>query len=639
MKLKLCLVLAMSLCILLQANCRQADSLTTKPDSLLKAEREQFVRDSIANQLEEYTNQVRRSEQKRIDDSVKKAELLQQITLLKENDKLKQADLLRQIRSIEQQDSIRKAEQLQRIGQLKEKATGYPVAPFNDTLFMVFTKLGPVMPRERAINISRKIELLYDDDSFEPDSLFVTLNESTADITFGEMILMSVTDTDALWMGKEKDKLANEYAASISQAISTERDNNNWKNILLRIFLTALILAGTFGIIYLLNKLFRQLNLWLIKNSDSLFHGLKFRDYEFLPPKRELDLSLQLGVLLKWAVFGIIMYFSLPLLFSVFPFTRGWATTLFSWVWEPAKSIIMSVLRYLPNIFSIAVIYMATQYSIKFIKFLAMEIEAERLKFTGFYADWAMPTFNIIKVLLYAFMFVVIFPYLPGSDSKIFQGVSVFLGVLFSLGSSTAIANAVAGLVITYMRPFKVGDRVKIDDIVGDVVEKSLLVTRIRTPKNEDITVPNASILGGKTVNYTSSSKQLGLILHTTVTIGYDVPWKQVHELLIAAALATDGINNDHPPFVLQTSLDDYYVSYQLNAYTSEPNKMPRTYSDLHQNIQDKFNAGGVEILSPHYRALRDGNMVTTPADYLPKDYQAPAFNVNSKQSSPPTKK
>jgi small-conductance mechanosensitive channel len=638
MKLKVISLLA-ALISCFNSHAQLADSLVAKSDSVEQAKRAQYISDSIANQLEEYSNLVRRSEQKRIDDSVKKVELLQQITLLKENDKLKQADLLRQVRNIEIQDSTRKAEQLKKINQLKETAVGYPVTPFGDTLFMVFTKLGPVMPKERAANIAKKIEVLYHDDNFKPDSLQVILNESTADITFGEMILMSVTDTDALWVGKEKKALATEHAEAISNRIEAERDANSWKNILVRVVLTMLIIAGTYGLIFLLNRLFRKLNLWIVIKKDAFFHGIKFRDYEILPPKRELDLTLRISTILKWAVFGLLMYISLPLLFSVFPFTRGWAATLFGWVWEPTKSILISIFSYLPNVFSIAVIYAATHYSIKFIKFVAQEIAAERLKFTGFYADWAMPTFNIVKVLLYAFMFVVIFPYLPGSDSKIFQGVSVFLGILFSLGSSTAIANAVAGLVITYMRPFKVGDRVKIDDIVGDVVEKSLLVTRIRTPKNEDITVPNASILGGKTVNYSTSSKELGLILHTTVTIGYDVPWKQVHELLIAAALATDGVNNDHPPFVLQTSLDDYYVSYQLNAYTSEPNKMPRTYSDLHQNIQDKFNESGVEILSPHYRALRDGNMVTIPANYLPKDYQAPAFNVNTKQSSPAPKK
>lgn len=614
------------------------DSTTTSSDSLVKAQRLQQVNDSIANQLEEYTNLVKRGEQKRIDDSLKKAELLQQITLLKENDQLKQADLLRQIKTIEQQDSVRKAEQVQRINQLKQTATGYPVSPFRDTLFYVYTKLGPVMPKERASNVSRKIELLYDDSKFDPDSLHISLNETTADIFFRETIVISITDTDALWIGKDKEQLAAAYAKLISTAIRTERDNNSFKTILLRALLTLLIIAGTYGIIYLLNRLFRQLNLWLIKKKDVLFHGLRFKDYEFLPPRRELDLSLQIGNLIKWAVFAFIMYISLPLLFSVFPFTRGWATTLFSWVWEPARDIILSILRYLPNVFSIGVIYLVTRYAIKFIKFISHEIAAERLKFSGFYPDWAMPTFNIIKVLLYAFMFVVIFPYLPGSDSKIFQGVSVFLGILFSLGSSTAIANAVAGLVITYMRPFKIGDRVKIDDIVGDVIEKSLLVTRLRTPKNEDITVPNASILGGKTVNYSTSSKDLGLILHTTITIGYDVPWRQVHELLLSAAIATEGVNNQPAPFILQTSLDDYYVSYQLNAYTSEPNKMPRTYSILHQNIQDKFNEAGVEIMSPHYQALRDGNMTTLPEDFVPKNYVKPSFGVQNQDVAPKNK-
>lgn len=199
------------------------------------------------------------------------------------------------------------------------------------------------------------------------------------------------------------------------------------------------------------------------------------------------------------------------------------------------------------------------------------------------------------------------------------------------MGSSSAISNAVAGLVITYMRPFKVGDRIKIGEVAGDVIEKSLLVTRIRTIKNEDITLPNSTVLSGHTINYTTAAQELGLILHTSVTIGYDVPWKQVHELLLKAALATEGIMKDekHKPFVLQTSLDDFYVAYQLNAYTNESNRMAAIYSGLHQNIQDQFNEAGVEILSPHYRAARDGNMTTIPANYLPKDYTPPSFSIS----------
>jgi len=222
-----------------------------------------------------------------------------------------------------------------------------------------------------------------------------------------------------------------------------------------------------------------------------------------------------------------------------------------------------------------------------------------------------------------------IFPYLPGSDSDIFKGVSVFIGILFSLGSSSAIANMVAGLVITYMRPFKINDRIKIGEITGDVIEKTLLVTRLRTIKNEIITIPNSSILTGNTTNYSSEANTQGLIIHTTVTIGYDVPWRIMHEALIEAALKTEMVLKDPKPFVLQTALEDFYVAYQINAYIKETSKQAIIYSNLHQNIQDVCNEHGIEILSPHYRAARDGNKTTIPDDYLPKDYKTPGFTVN----------
>ena len=253
---------------------------------------------------------------------------------------------------------------------------------------------------------------------------------------------------------------------------------------------------------------------------------------------------------------------------------------------------------------------------------------------SGFYADWAMPTYSIVRFLLYAFMFVLIFPYLPGSDSNIFKGVSIFIGVLFSLGSTSAISNMIAGLVITYMRPFKIGDRIKIGDVTGDVLEKTMLVTRVRTIKNEIITIPNSSVLSGNTINFSSEAIEKGLIIYTTVTIGYDVPWKDMHKALIDAALRTEMLLNEPKPFVLQTSLDDFYVSYQINAYTKEASKQALIYSNLHQNIQDVCNERGIEILSPHYRAARDGNMTTIPSNYLSKDYELPSFNIKVEKES-----
>jgi small-conductance mechanosensitive channel len=274
------------------------------------------------------------------------------------------------------------------------------------------------------------------------------------------------------------------------------------------------------------------------------------------------------------------------------------------------------------------VIVIIFRYLIKGLRYLAGEIHKERLKIKGFYPDWAFPTFSIIKTLLYAFMFIVIFPYLPGSDSPIFQGVSIFVGVVFSLGSSTVINNIMSGLVLTYMRPFMVGDRIKIGDVVGNVVEKTPFVTRIRTLKNEEVTVPNSSILSAQTLNYTHSAKLYGLILYKEVSVGYDVSWRQAHQLLLEAAARTSRIKSEPKPFVLQRALDDFYVVYQINLYIDDADIMIPVYSELNQHIQDVFYEAGIELLSPHYAAQRDGSHTTIPKEYLPKDYKASAFKV-----------
>jgi small-conductance mechanosensitive channel len=304
-------------------------------------------------------------------------------------------------------------------------------------------------------------------------------------------------------------------------------------------------------------------------------------------------------------------------LFSIFPATKGIAVKLINYVLDPFKSIVRSFIDYIPELITIIVISFIFHNVVRFLKFLSHEIESEKLVIPGFYPDWARSTFNILRIIIYAFAFIVIFPYLPGSDSPVFQGVSVFLGLLLSLGSSSAIGNIIAGLVITYMRAFRIGDRVKIGDTTGDVIEKSMLVTRLRTIKNEEITIPNSAILNGSTTNYSSSAQHLGLILNTVVTIGYDVPWRKIEKLLIEAAQKTNLIELNPKPFVLQTSLDDFYVSYQLNAYTKHPGSAAKIYSELHAHIQDLFAEANVEIMSPHYQANREGPS-TIPAKSEP---------------------
>jgi small-conductance mechanosensitive channel len=255
-------------------------------------------------------------------------------------------------------------------------------------------------------------------------------------------------------------------------------------------------------------------------------------------------------------------------------------------------------------------------------------VQAGRIRFSNFYPEWAQPTYKIVRVLIYAFAAVMIYPYLPGESSPAFKGISVFLGVLFSLGSTSAVANFVAGVILIYTRGFRVGDWVTIGENTGEVVQTSMLATHVRTIRNEEITIPNSVVLGSYVTNFSLQAQEMGVVLHTSVTIGYDAPWRTIHNLLIDAALRSKHILHDPPPFVLQAELEDSYVKYEINAYTDHPLLMPYIYSDLHANIQDSFFEAGVEIMSPVFHALRDGNRTAIPDQYLPKDYRAPGFRV-----------
>jgi small-conductance mechanosensitive channel len=390
------------------------------------------------------------------------------------------------------------------------------------------------------------------------------------------------------------------------------------------IFFTVLFLtivkSTKIGLKFLLYKY----NLW----KGTKIKSIKFRTIEIFSADRAVEVLSLLTKVFRVFLIVVLLYLYFTIIFSLFTFTSNWSAKLMNYLFEPVRLIADSILDFLPNLFFIVVIIFVFYYLIKAVKFFFKEIEKGTLEFENFHKDWAAPTYKIIRFMLIVLSVIIIFPYLPGSDSPFFRGISIFFGVLFSLGSTSAIANIVSGVVITYMRPFKIGDRVKIADTMGDVIEKTLLVTRVRTNKNIDITIPNAMVLGSHIVNYSSSSLEKGLILNTTVTIGYDVPWQKVHKALIKAAEETTDILKDHKPFVLQTSLNDFHVSYELNAFTDKPNHMAEVYSNLHSKIQDKFYEEGIEIMSPSYSSIRDGNKIAIPDENLPKNYEAPPFKL-----------
>jgi small-conductance mechanosensitive channel len=580
--------------------------------------------------LKEYDNKLKLIEQQRLEDSIKKSDLELQLSQLKTTDNLKKEELQKQLQEINSAEVKRIADKKAKIDSLRINAKSFPVLGFfNDTLFLIYSKFGSFSAHDRALAITERISKLKDDYSFSDKTLTITESESTFDIVNGESILMSVSENDALWNNTTSKELAKKYRNAITDAVLKYKKETSFVTLLKEIGLAALVLAILIIFLYFVNKFFKWVDSKIKEQEGKKINGLKIRNYTLLDASRQVGILTKSNTLVKWLVFFILVYIALPIIFGLFPWTQNFAQTLFGYIFNPLKKIGSGLWNYLPNLFTIVVIYIVFRYALKGIHFLKNEIEDGKLQLTGFYPDWANPTFQIIKVILYAFMFVLIFPYLPGSDSPIFQGVSVFLGFLFTFGSAGSLSNIIAGIVLTYMRLFKIGDRVKIGDVVGDVIEKSMLVTRVRTIKNEIISIPNSTVMSSHTTNFTNEAENgKGLIMHTTVTIGYDVPWKEMHQALLNAADRTDLLLKDPKPFVLQTSLDDFYVSYQINAYTKEPNKQASIYSQLHQNIQDCCNEVGIEILSPHYRAARDGNMITIPTNYLGKDYKAPSFNV-----------
>jgi len=593
------------------------DSLSINNDSLQVVNQ---VNDSLNTlYLDSYKESLVELERLRVKDSLDREQLEMQLNSLKTTDNLKKDELQKQLEELQQKDSLRIAQKKKEINSLKDLAAGYPVyGPLNDTIFLIYNHIGSFSAYERSVRITEKVKKLYDDDFLVLDSIKISEVDDLAYIVYGDVIIMTVTESDALWENQSIQELAEENIQQIKDSIVKAKEENSLLRTLIRIGLTLLVIVIAYLIIWLINKLYDRSLRYVTRSKDKLLKDLSYKDYTFLTAEQELKIIFVIIKILRGALIVLSFFIMLPIVFSIFPFTRGWAGYLFGLLWAPIKGMGISIWNYLPDLFSIVIIYFVMKYVIRFVKYIFSEIEAGKLNISGFHSDWAMPTYHIVRFLLIAFGAIIIFPHLPNAESDTFKGVSVFLGVLISLGSSSAIANLIAGLIITYMRPFKIGDRIKVGDITGAVVEKTVLVTRLRTVKNEEITIPNSAILSGNTINYSTYSKTEGLIIHTNVTMGYECPWQDVQEALLEAADRTNLILKTPRPFVLQVSLDDFYVSYQLNVYINEVNKQAIIYSDLHQNIQDVFNERGFEGVSPYYQAMRDGNKSTLPEKYLP---------------------
>jgi small-conductance mechanosensitive channel len=288
---------------------------------------------------------------------------------------------------------------------------------------------------------------------------------------------------------------------------------------------------------------------------------------------------------------------------GLFPWTRGMAHRLVGYVLEPLWTMGRGIVHAIPDLIFLAILFFVTRYLLKLIHLFFGAVGRGEVTLSGFAREWAEPTYKLIRVGVMVFALVVAYPYIPGSGTDAFKGISIFIGILFSLGASSTIANMIAGYMMTYRRAFRVGDRVKIGDTIGDVTEMRLQVTHVKTLKNEEVIVPNSVILNNEVVNYNTRAHREGLILHTTVSIGYATPWRQVETLLLMAAERTPGLLKDPAPFVLQQALSNFTVTYELNVYCDNAQAMQALYTDLHRHILDLFNEYGVQIMTPAYRS------------------------------------
>lgn len=477
-----------------------------------------------------------------------------------------------------------------------------PVIVDGEVLFLVrgVTAL-PAARRARAI--AERIVALAADSSISPNNLALTETpgEPWTRVMVDDMTIVTVTDADAGAERVSRKTLADVTLRRIKTAIVDYREARQPEALARH----ALYALGMTAAALLLAWVLRRGLAWLDQEVHGRLRahvrGLERQSFRIIQA-HQLWAAVHGAVrVLRIALLGLLVYVYLNLTLSLFPWTRGLARNLFALVVDPLQSLSLAIVQAVPDLMFIGVVVLLARYMLRAAHLFFSGIEAGTIRPANFDREWALPTYRIVRVLVVAFALVVSYPYIPGSGSEAFKGISIFLGVVFSLGSSSVMASIMAGYAMTYRRAFRVGDRVKINDVVGDVVEVRLMVTRLRSPKNEEVVIPNSAIQNETVINYSAMARDRGLILHTTVGIGYETPWRQVEAILLTAAQRTAGLLHEPPPFVLQKALGDFAVTYEINAYCDNPQASMKLYSELHRNILDAFNEYGVQVMTPAY--------------------------------------
>lgn len=474
---------------------------------------------------------------------------------------------------------------------------------------------------KRAKDFGDRIRAVAADPSVRTDSLRVVETKDFSIIVAGERRVIGLADADAATEGVSRQILADQYRARIVEAIARYRNDRDPGVLRMHSLYAIGTILAAMALLFGIRSAARWLDALATRRLAARLEKLE-KDSVQLVRAGQLMQGLRGAIkALRVVLTLVILYPSLNYVLELFPWTRPTSRALFDLVMDPLRVMGTSVIKDIPNLVFLGILFVVTRYVLRLARMFFDGIEQGRISVASIDSELAQPTYRIVRLLTVVFALVVAYPYIPGSESEAFKGISLFLGLVFSLGSTSIIGNMLAGYTMIYRRAFKIGDRIQVGELTGFVMERSLMVTRLRSLKNEEIVIPNSLIMNSDIVNYSALAKDQGLILHTTVGIGYETSWRQVEAMLRMAAHRTPGLLATPEPFVLQKSLGDFCVTYEINVYCDQPQAMVRLYTALHRNILDVFNEYGVQIMTPAYEGDAEQPKVVPKENW----YAAPA--------------
>lgn len=484
-----------------------------------------------------------------------------------------------------------------------------------EKLFVIEQALG-ISAQNRATAISARLLKFAEDNSISPEDIQVYVGDQEGIpltiISGGSIPLTALSDFDAQKAGKTRAELAAEYVQKIKEAVRRYRQERSLKYLLLATLWTVLATITLILTIFITNNIFARIYHRLKVWGQTSIRPVRFGNWELIRANQLDNFITWLARLAEAVIILGLLVAYFPFVLKQFPWTRGLAKTFERSLLGTLKAGWQAFINYLPSLLTIVLVVTVTVFLVRLSKPFFRELGQGTFSLPGFYPEWAEATQKLVTFLIIALAAVIAFPLLPGFESPAFQGISVFLGLLISLGSTSVISNLVSGSVLIYTRAFRVGDRIKIGEITGKVLETTLLVTRILTSTNEVISIPNSQISSSSIVNFSFGYRELNqpLILRTPVYLGYEVSWREAYQALSQAALDTQGMLKSPPPFVLQGELNDVYVTYLLNVYIDVEyfkdktlKEIEQARSQLNENIRDCCAAAGIQIFAPNYEA------------------------------------